>query len=183
MGEKRKIKNHLNVVEAGLGNQTEQGEKVANGIWIEFPCKDSIKEPNYCSSKAGLWSSNPWLMVVWPIAWVYPNKGPLNKKLTIPSASGMYLKMVLSVCIAYTDEFWKTSCYILSWIRLLARQLYTSCLSLEIHCYLLKYLSSSTTYAVIVTVPWAGLLYRLDFTPIVLSHIVITLLRVTILPL
>ena len=32
MGEKRKIKNHLNVVDAGLGNQTEQGEKVANGI-------------------------------------------------------------------------------------------------------------------------------------------------------
>ena len=32
MGEKREIKNHLNVVEAGLGNQIEQGEKVANGI-------------------------------------------------------------------------------------------------------------------------------------------------------
>lgn len=32
MSEKRKIKNRLNVVEAGLGNQTEQGEKVAYGI-------------------------------------------------------------------------------------------------------------------------------------------------------
>ena len=43
-----------NGFEAGLGNQTEQEEKVANGIRMEFPCKDSIKEPNYCSSKAGL---------------------------------------------------------------------------------------------------------------------------------
>ena len=58
MGEKRKMKNHLMILcngfEAGLGNQTEQEEKVANGIRMEFPCKDSIKEPNYCSSKADL---------------------------------------------------------------------------------------------------------------------------------